>query len=58
MNLQDIIFPIRDLTEWAFGLIIAGGSSVNNLLILTIFGLLVYWVSQLSKFNKDEVPNR
>jgi hypothetical protein len=58
MNVQDIVFPIRDLVEWSFGFIIAGGDNVNNLLMVIIGGALVYWTAQLIKFNKDEVPNR
>jgi len=58
MNVQDIVFPIRDLVEWSFGFIIAGGNNMNNLLMVVIGGALVYWTIQLVKFNKDEVPNR
>lgn len=58
MNLQDIIFPIQDFFLWTFELLKAGGDTVNIVLELVIFLLLVYWTVKLMQFQKDEVPNR
>lgn len=58
MNLQDIIYPIRDLILWSFEILKAGGNNFNNLLIVIIALALVYWTVKLVGFQKDEVPNR
>lgn len=58
MNLQDIIFPIRDLILWSFEILKAGGDHFNNLLIVIIALALVYWTVKLVGFQKEEVPNR
>lgn len=58
MNLQDIIYPIRDLILWTFELLKAGGNLVNNAIIIIIALALVYWTVKLVGFQKDEVANR
>jgi len=58
MNLQDILAPIEALFLWTFSLAEMGSDAVNWLLILIIFGALVYWTLQLLKFEGSEVPNR
>jgi hypothetical protein len=58
MNLQDILAPIEALFLWTFSLAEMGSDAVNWLLILVIFGALVYWTLQLLKFESSELPNR
>lgn len=58
MNLQDIIYPIRDLILWTFELLKAGSDLVNNAIIIIIALALVYWTVKLVGFQKDEVANR
>lgn len=58
MNLQDILAPIEALFLWTFSLAEMGSDAINWLLILIIFGALVYWTLQLIKFESSEVPNR
>jgi hypothetical protein len=58
MNLQDILAPIEALFLWTFSFAEMGSDAVNWLLILVIFGALVYWTLQLLKFESSEVPNR
>jgi hypothetical protein len=58
MNFQDILAPIETLFLWTFKLAEAGSDAVNYLLMITIFGALVYWTLQLLKFEGSEVPNR
>ncbi len=58
MNLQDILAPIEALFLWTFTLAELGSDAVNWLLIITIFGALVYWTLQLVKFESSELPNR
>jgi hypothetical protein len=58
MNLQEILAPVEDLFLFTFSLAEIGSDTVNWLLIVTIFGALVYWTVQLMKFESSEVPNR
>lgn len=58
MNLQELLAPLRDVFYFTFGLAEAGSDAVNYLLMLLIFGALVYWTLQLLKFESSEVPNR
>ena len=58
MNLQDILDPIHALFSWAFDLLAATNDIGNNVLIIVISALMIYWIVQLIKFNKDEVINR
>lgn len=58
MNLQELLAPIESLFYWTFGLAEVGSDMVNYLLMLIIFGALVYWTLQLIKFEGSEVPNR
>lgn len=58
MNLQDILAPIADLFLWTFKLLEAGSGVMNYILIGIIFSAIVYWISQLMKSEKSEVPNR
>jgi len=58
MNLQDILFPLRDLFLWTFELLKLGGDNFNWLLILIFAAALAYWTVKLAGYQKDEVPNR
>lgn len=58
MNLQDILAPIEALFLWTFKLAEIGSDAVNYLLMILIFGALVYWTLQLVKFEGSEVSNR
>ena len=58
MNLQDILDPIHALFSWTFDLLAATNDIGNNVLIIVITTLMIYWIVQLIKFNKDEVINR
>lgn len=58
MNLQDILNPIQLLFSWTFDLLAATNDIGNNVLIIVISALMIYWIVQLIKFNKDEVINR
>lgn len=58
MNLQDIIYPIRDLILWSFEILKGLGNNFNYLLIIIIALALVYWTVKLVGFQKDEVANR
>lgn len=58
MNLQDILDPIHALFSWTFDLLAATNDIGNNVLIIVISALMIYWIVQLIKFNKDEVINR
>ena len=58
MNLQDILDPIHALFMWAFDMLAAVNDMGNNILIILISILMLYWIGQLVKVNKDEVPNR
>jgi hypothetical protein len=58
MNLQDILDPIHVLFMWTFDILAATNDMGNNVLIIVISVLMLYWIGQLIKFNKDEVINR
>lgn len=58
MNLQDIIFPIRDLILLTFEILKLGGNGFNILLEVTIALALVYWTVKLIGFESQEVSNR
>jgi hypothetical protein len=58
MNLQDILDPIHALFMWTFDILAATNDMGNNVLIIIISILMLYWIGQLIKFNKDEVVNR
>jgi hypothetical protein len=58
MNLQDILDPIHAIFEWTFDILAATNDMGNNVLIVVISVLMLYWIGQLIKFNKDEVINR
>lgn len=58
MNLQDIIYPIRDLFLWSFDVLKALGNGFNDFLIIIFALALVYWTVKLVGFQSGEVPNR
>lgn len=52
-----LVYPIRDLLEWSFGILETLGMGFNYALIALIsFGTLV-WLALMFKYQKDEIPN-
>jgi hypothetical protein len=54
MNLQDLLYPVKDLMEWTFELIIEG--SLPNIINWTCVALLVVlllgWIRMQKQYDK------
>ncbi|MDP6908383.1 MAG: hypothetical protein QF371_02705 [Flavobacteriales bacterium] len=58
MNAQDILYPIQDLFYWIFDILEAAANNFNYLLMAAFSIAIVYWISKLLGYEKDEVLNR
>jgi len=52
--MTDIFLALGDFLEKAINILPALGNGPNYLIILAMFGFLVFWILQLKKFNKEE----
>jgi len=52
--MNEFFYALGDFFTATFKFLPALGNGPNSLIILAIFGFLVYWVMQLQKFNSEE----
>lgn len=57
MTWNEIVYGLGDLLEMTFEILPPLGNLPNILFSLVIFGSLVYWMMQLSKYNKKAKEN-
>jgi hypothetical protein len=55
--MQDIVFPIAELLEWTFGFLPMLGNLPNIAFILVGFALLIYWIKEMVRYNKEAEQN-
>jgi hypothetical protein len=57
MTWNEIVYGLGDLLQMTFEILPPLGNLPNILFSLIIFGSLVYWMKELSKYNKKAKEN-
>lgn len=57
MSYTEFIYTIGDLLTASYAFLRAGNNAVNTILIVVGVVMMIWWIGQMSKYNKEAKQN-